>query len=62
VSDPVGGMVAQLTLGAEGVLDSMLPIALQPTLYARLGDVPAAMLLVIALSTVVRRRVAQKLP
>ncbi|CCE03657.1 Apolipoprotein N-acyltransferase (ALP N-acyltransferase) (fragment) [Bradyrhizobium sp. STM 3809] len=60
--DPVGRIVAQLSLGTEGVLDAMLPIALQPTIYARFGDIPAAILLVLALSTAVRRRVAQKLP
>ncbi|WP_316177824.1 MULTISPECIES: apolipoprotein N-acyltransferase [unclassified Bradyrhizobium] len=62
VIDPVGRIVKQLPLGAEGVLDSALPVALQPTVYAKLGDIPVAILLVIALSTVVRRRVAQKLP
>ncbi len=62
VIDPAGRIVAQLPLGAEGVLDSALPVALQPTVYARMGDIPAAILLVIALSTVVRRRVAKKLP
>ncbi|MGC2781204.1 MAG: apolipoprotein N-acyltransferase [Bradyrhizobium sp.] len=62
VIDPVGRIIAQLPLGAEGVLDAALPVALQPTIYARAGDIPAVILLVIALSTVVRRRVAQKLP
>ncbi|CAL74017.1 Apolipoprotein N-acyltransferase (ALP N-acyltransferase) [Bradyrhizobium sp. ORS 278] len=62
VIDPVGRIISQLSLGTEGVLDAMLPVALQPTIYARFGDIPAAILLVLALSTVVRRRVAQKLP
>jgi apolipoprotein N-acyltransferase len=62
VIDPVGRIIAQLTLGAEGVLDSALPVALQPTVYAKAGDIPAVILLVIALTAVLRRRVAQKLP
>ncbi|MGJ4951064.1 apolipoprotein N-acyltransferase [Bradyrhizobium sp. HKCCYLS20291] len=62
VIDPVGRIIAQLPLGAEGILDSALPVALPPTVYAKAGDIPAIILLVIALSTVVRRRVAKKLP
>jgi len=62
VIDPVGRIIAQLTLGAEGILDSALPVALQPTIYAKAGDIPAVVLLVTALVVVLRRRVAQKLP
>ena len=42
VIDPLGRIVARLGLGAEGVLDSPLPAAIPPTIYARLGDIPAA--------------------
>jgi apolipoprotein N-acyltransferase len=38
------------------VLDSRLPRALPPTLYARLGDAPAAALMLVALVIVARRR------
>lgn len=38
VVDPFGRIVGSLALGAEGVLDSDLPKALAPTLYARAGD------------------------
>jgi apolipoprotein N-acyltransferase len=57
VIDPQGRMVARLGLGVEGVLDSALPTAIAPPLYARLGDLPAAVIVVIAaLIAVIRRR------
>jgi apolipoprotein N-acyltransferase len=60
VIDPLGRIVARLGLGIEGVLDSALPSALPPTIYARNGDIPAAALVVIALIFVNRRRVAKR--
>jgi apolipoprotein N-acyltransferase len=59
VIDPVGRMVARLGLGAEGVLDSGLPAAIKPTIYARLGDIPAAMIVAAAVIIVIRRRAAK---
>ncbi|WP_041358533.1 apolipoprotein N-acyltransferase [Nitrobacter hamburgensis] len=56
VTDPVGRIVAQLDLGVEGVLDSRLPVAIAPTPYARAGDIPAAIMVTIALVVVIRRR------
>ncbi|GAB1717675.1 MAG: apolipoprotein N-acyltransferase [Nitrobacter sp.] len=56
VTDPVGRIVARLDLGVEGVLDSRLPVAIPPTPYARAGDVPAAIMVTIALVLVIRRR------
>ncbi len=44
VIDPLGRIVAQLGLGVEGVLDAGLPAASPPTVYARFGDIPAAIL------------------
>jgi apolipoprotein N-acyltransferase len=41
------------------VLDASLPAALPPTVYARLGDIPAAIIVAAALLFVVRRRVAR---
>ena len=41
VIDPLGRIVARLGLGVEGVLDSGLPAAIPPTVYARSGDIPA---------------------
>ncbi len=58
VIDPLGRIVARLGLGAEGVLDSSLPSAIAPTIYARTGDIPAAIMLAAAFIFVVRRRVA----
>ncbi|HEU4805431.1 MAG TPA: apolipoprotein N-acyltransferase, partial [Nitrobacter sp.] len=56
VTDAVGRIVARLDLGVEGVLDSRLPVAIPPTAYARAGDIPAAIMVTIALVLVIRRR------
>jgi apolipoprotein N-acyltransferase len=60
VVDPVGRVVAQLGLGLEGVLDAGLPAAIPPTLYARIGDLPAAMFVALAIIVAVRRRAATR--
>jgi apolipoprotein N-acyltransferase len=60
VIDPLGRVVARLGLGLEGVLDSSLPSAIPPTIYARAGDIPAAAMVIAALILVVRRRVAKR--
>src|SRR2546423_2981816 len=59
VIDPVGRVVARLGLGVEGVLDSSLPAAIAPTVYARVGDIPAAIMVAIALLFAIRRGVAK---
>ncbi|MEW6641034.1 MAG: apolipoprotein N-acyltransferase [Pseudomonadota bacterium] len=56
VVDPLGRVVARLGLGVEGVLDAGLPSALPPPLYARVGDLPAAILMALAAIWVARRR------
>jgi apolipoprotein N-acyltransferase len=60
VIDPVGRIVAQLPLGIEGVLDAGLPAAISPTIFSRIANIPAAILMAIALFFVLRRRVAQE--
>jgi apolipoprotein N-acyltransferase len=60
VIDPVGRIVARLGLGLEGVLDSSLPSAIPPTIYARVGDIPAALFVAAAFIFVIRRRVAKR--
>jgi len=60
VIDPVGRIVARLGLGIEGVLDSSLPSAIAPTVYARVGDIPAAIMIAAALLFVIRRRVTKR--
>jgi len=60
VIDPLGRIVAQLGLGIEGVLDSRLPSAIPPTVYARAGDIPTAMMVAAALIFVIRRRSAKR--
>jgi apolipoprotein N-acyltransferase len=59
VIDPLGRMVARLGLGVEGVLDSSLPSAIPPTIYARSGDIPAAIIVAVALILAIRRRAAK---
>lgn len=59
VIDPLGRVVARLGLGLEGVLDSELPAAIPPTLYARAGDIPALIMLAVAWLFVIRRRTAK---
>ena len=58
--DPLGRIVAKLDLGIEGVLDSRLPSAIASTIYTRLGDIPAAIIVAAAFIFVVRRRVAKR--
>jgi apolipoprotein N-acyltransferase len=58
VVDPLGRVIKSLPLGTEGVLDAALPQRLEPTLYARIGDGPAALMLAVAFVVVVRRRLA----
>jgi apolipoprotein N-acyltransferase len=60
VIDPAGRIVAELGLGIEGVLDARLPAAIPPTIYARFNDIPAAIIVVVALLLVVGRRVARR--
>jgi apolipoprotein N-acyltransferase len=60
VIDPTGRIVARLGLGVEGVLDAGLPAALPPTIYARIGDIPAAITVAAALLLVIRRRIVKR--
>ncbi|MDP3076442.1 apolipoprotein N-acyltransferase [Bradyrhizobium sp.] len=60
VIDPVGRIIARLGLGVEGVLDANLPSAIAPTVYARLGDIPAAVMVAAGLLVVLRRRVIKR--
>jgi apolipoprotein N-acyltransferase len=56
VVDPLGRVINSLPLGAEGVLDSRLPAAIAPTVYARFGDTALLVFLAVGLVMVVRRR------
>jgi apolipoprotein N-acyltransferase len=60
VIDPFGRFVARLGLGVEGVLDSGLPSSIAPTIYARSGDMPAAIIFIAAFIFVVWRRLAKR--
>jgi apolipoprotein N-acyltransferase len=50
VIDAEGRVTALLPAGEKAVLDASLPQALQPTLYARVGDAMFALLLVLCLA------------
>ncbi len=56
VVDPLGRIVNSLPLGVEGVFDAPLPRAIGATIYARVGDAPTIVIVLIALIAVVRRR------
>lgn len=49
IVDPYGRILRQLPLGAEGVIDGLLPRPLPPTIYARLGDFIPALMVVVSL-------------
>jgi apolipoprotein N-acyltransferase len=56
VTDPLGRIVRELPLGAEGVLDSALPRPVAATIYARFGDALAAAMLAVLFFIVLRYR------
>jgi len=62
VIDPLGRIVARLGLGLEGVLDSSLPSAIAPTIYAHAGDIPAAIIVAVGLLLVLSRRLTRRTP
>jgi apolipoprotein N-acyltransferase len=61
VVDGLGRTVAELPLGADGVLDSALPVAQPLTVYARYGALgPAALLIIILTFGLVLRGFSRK--
>jgi apolipoprotein N-acyltransferase len=60
VLDSLGRVAGMLPLGAEGVLDVPLPQPIAPTIYARLGNWPAFLLIGLSLVAVVRRRMLER--
>jgi apolipoprotein N-acyltransferase len=56
VVDPLGRVIKSLPLGTEGILDSSLPQAIEPTVYVRAGDGLAALGIAVAFVIVIRRR------
>jgi apolipoprotein N-acyltransferase len=55
VIDPVGRIIGALPLGIEGVLDSRLPVAIEPTIYSRYGSYLVILVLVGSVILVGRR-------
>jgi len=60
VVDPVGRVINHLPLATEGVFDAPLPRAIPPTLFVRIGDSLAALMLAGAAVLVLRRRMGWK--
>ena len=60
VVDPVGRIIDSLPLGTDGVIDAPLPRPIGAPIYARVGDVPAAMIVAVALLALIRRRLQPK--
>jgi apolipoprotein N-acyltransferase len=56
VVDPLGRIIQALPLGVEGIIDAPLPRPVAATLYSRVGDMPVAMVIAIALLLLVHRR------
>jgi apolipoprotein N-acyltransferase len=58
VIDPLGRIVNSLPLGQDGVLDARLPLAIEPTFYARYRDAGALMIAAffMAIAMLTRRR------
>jgi apolipoprotein N-acyltransferase len=56
VIDPVGRVIKALPLGSEGVIDSALPQALQPTVFAERGNLAFIVILLGSALLVARRR------
>lgn len=56
VIDAQGRTIASLPMGAHGHIDAALPVALRPTLYARAGDLPAMVLVLLGLFLAARAR------
>jgi len=60
VIDPLGRTVRELPLLTEGVLDSALPRPLEGTLYTRLRDGPAFLVILAAFAIVLWRRIRRQ--
>jgi len=56
VVDPLGRIINSLPLGSEGVIDSPLPQPVSIPIYARVGDAPTALVVVVSLLALIRRR------
>jgi len=57
VVDPLGRIINSLPLGSEGVIDAPLPRPVSAPIYTRVGDIPAAAGVALALLVVIRRRI-----
>jgi apolipoprotein N-acyltransferase len=56
IVDPYGRVLGELPVGVDGVLDGKLPARLEPTLFARYGNLPAFGIFLLMLSILVVAR------
>ena len=59
VVDPLGRVIERLPLASEGILDSALPQPIPPTLYGRIGDSAAFVMMGLAFVVLLRKRMRQ---
>jgi len=52
----LAALLSALPLGIEGVLDSRLPVAIEPTISSRYGSYAVVLMLVLSIILVGRRR------
>jgi apolipoprotein N-acyltransferase len=60
VVDPVGRVVRSLPLGTQGIIDSSLPRSLERPLYARIGDGPLGIVIILILARAAMRGRAER--
>ena len=60
VLDPLGRIIEKLPLGAEGAIDAPLPQPIAAPPYTRVGDLPAGMMVAIALLLLLHGRLQPK--
>lgn len=56
VIDPAGRVSGEMALGAQGFRDVALPSAAPATLYARIGDTPIFVALIVAMAVLITRK------
>ena len=56
VISPTGRVIRSAPLNAAGYVDALIPQAFPPTLYAQIGDLPLALLLLLCIALTVRWR------
>jgi apolipoprotein N-acyltransferase len=56
IVDAYGRVQVELPIGVEGTLDGRLPAVIQPTIFAKFGNLPALCIFIVLLTTALLRR------